>query len=151
MRRRAQASQARPRQQVCHCTEVEHSTERYSESPPPVCTKTGKGKPAQRKRCRDFAQQIQVEYDSSSEEAPTASRSSYLWEIHRQIDHNDMLQRRLAHSTQLLRYAERIAMSNGKDPAPQVVSPPAPVPLLDWKQFISSKVCCLTPLGYRGV
>ena len=57
----------------------------------------------QRKRHRDLAQSIQVELDSCCYEAPTASRSIYLREIHRQIDHNGMLQRRLAHSTKLLR------------------------------------------------
>ncbi len=72
----------------------------------------------QRKRHRDFAQQIQVEHDSSSDEAPTASRSIFLRGIHHQIDGNDMLQRRLAHSTKLLRNAERIAMGNGRNPAP---------------------------------
>jgi hypothetical protein len=49
------------------CTEVEYATERYLESPPPVGTKTDKGQPAQRKRHRDFAPRIQVEYYSSSE------------------------------------------------------------------------------------
>jgi hypothetical protein len=39
----------------------------------------------------------------------THSRSIYLQEIHCQIDHNEMLQRWLAHSTKLLRNAERIA------------------------------------------
>jgi hypothetical protein len=68
-----------------------------------------------------------VELTSSSDEAPTASRSIYLWEIHRQIDHNDMLQRQLAHSTKLLRGAERIAMREGNNPAPQAASP---LPLL---------------------
>jgi hypothetical protein len=46
---------------------------------------------------------IQVEHDYSSDEDPTASKSIYLREIHRQIEHNDMLRRRLAHSTKLLR------------------------------------------------
>ncbi len=59
-------------------------------------------------------------------EAPTSSRSLCLREIHRQIDHNKMLQRQLAHSTKLLRYAERIAMGEGNAPAPQAVRPLAP-------------------------
>jgi hypothetical protein len=71
-----------------------------------------------------------VEHDSSSDEAPTASRSIYLQKIHRQIDHNDTLQRRLADSTKLLRDAEPIAMGNENDPAPQAVRPPAPIPPL---------------------
>jgi hypothetical protein len=62
--------------------------------------------------------QIQVEVASSNDEAPTASRSIYLREIHRQIDHNDMLQPRLANSTKLLQNEERIAMGDGKDPTP---------------------------------
>ncbi len=41
-----------------------------------------------------FALQIQVKYDSSSDEAPYDSRSIYLREI--QIDHNDILQRHSA-------------------------------------------------------
>ncbi len=87
------------------CTEVEYATERYSESPPPVGTKADKGGPAPWKRGRDFAPCIQVELDPSSDEAPTASRSIYLLEIHRQIDHNEMLQRRPARSTKMLRDA----------------------------------------------
>jgi hypothetical protein len=65
------------------CTEVENTMERYSESPPPVGTKTDKREPEQLKRSKDFAQQIQVELDSSSDQAPTqglsqvASRSVY--------------------------------------------------------------------------
>jgi hypothetical protein len=73
------------------------------------------------------AQRIQVELDSSSNEAPTSSRSIYLLEIHCQIDHNEMLQRRLAHSTKLLCDAERIAIGEGNAPAPQAVRPLAPV------------------------
>ncbi len=73
-------------------TEVEYATERYSESPPPVGTKTEKGDTAPRKRDRNFALRIQVELDSSSDEAPNASRFIYLREIHRQIDHIEMLQ-----------------------------------------------------------
>jgi hypothetical protein len=80
------------------CTEAEYATEQYSESPPPVGTKIDKGGPAPRKRSRDFALRIQVELDSSSDEAPTASRSIFLRGIHLQIDHNEMLQRRLARS-----------------------------------------------------
>jgi hypothetical protein len=99
------------------CTEIEYATERYSESPPPVGTKTDKGDTAPRKRRRDFAPRIQVELDSSSDEAPTSSRSIYLLEIHSKIDHSKMLQRRLAHSTKLLRNAERIAMGKGNAPA----------------------------------
>ena len=127
------------------CTEVEYATERYYESPPPVGTKTDKGDTATWKMRRDFAPRIQVELDSSSDEAPTSSRSIYLLEIHRQIDHNDMLQSRHAHSTKLLRDAERIAMGEGDAPAPQAVRPlapallPAPIPPLDWRQISSSK------------
>jgi hypothetical protein len=76
------------------CTEFEYATKRYSESSPPVGTKTGKGAPPQ-KRDRDFAPRIQVEHGSSSDEAPTGSRSTiYLWEIHhqrRQVGHNNTL------------------------------------------------------------
>ncbi len=127
------------------CTEVEYATEWYSESLPPVCTKTDKGDTAQRKRHSDFALRIQVELDSSSDEAPTSSRSIYLLEIHLQIDHNEMLQLLRAHSTKLLCYAERIAMGEGNAPAPQAVRPlapalpPAPIPQLDWRQISSSK------------
>jgi hypothetical protein len=53
-----------------------------------------------------------VELDSSCDEAPTASKSVNLLEIHHQIDHNDMLRCQLAHSTKLLCDAELIAMSN---------------------------------------
>jgi hypothetical protein len=105
-------------------TEVEYATERYSESP--VGTKTDKGvkgEPAQRKRLRGFAHRIHGDYDSSSDEPLIASKSFYLREIHRQIDHNDMLQRRLAHSTKLLHDVERIAMGDGNDLAPQAVVP----------------------------
>ncbi len=126
------------------CSEVEYATERYSESPPPVGTKTDKGDTAPRKRRRGLAPRIQVELDSSSDEAPTSSRSNYLREIHRQIDHNEILQRRLAHSTKLLRDAESIALGKGNAPAPQAVRPlapalaPAPIPPLDWRQISSS-------------
>jgi hypothetical protein len=108
------------------CTEVEYATERCSESPPPVGTRTDKGDTATRKRRRGFALRIQVELDSSSDEALTSSRSIYLREIHRQIDHNEMPQPLLAHSTKLLRNAERIAMGEGNAPAPQAVRPLAP-------------------------
>ncbi len=127
------------------CTEVEYAAERYSESPPPDGTKTDKGDTATRKRRRGFALRIQVGLDSSSDEAPTSSRSIYLLEIHRQIDHNEMLQRRLAQSTKLLRDAERIAMGEGNPPAPQAVRhlapalPHSPIPPLDWRQLCSSK------------
>ncbi len=127
------------------CTEVEYATERYSESPPPDGTKTDNGDTATRKWRRGFATRIQVELDSSSDEAPTSSRSIYLREIHRQIDHNEILQRRLAHSTKLLRDVERIAIGEGNAPAPQAVRPlalampHAPIPPLDWRQLCSSK------------
>jgi hypothetical protein len=75
------------------CTEVEYATERYSESPHPIGTKKDKGHTAQRKMGRDFALHIQVELDSSSDEAPTSSRSIYLREIHRQIDRIELPQR----------------------------------------------------------
>jgi hypothetical protein len=99
------------------------------------------------------AEGIQVELDSSSDKAPTSSRSIYLREIHRQIDHNEMLQRRLAHSSKLLRDAESIAMGKGKAPAPQGARPlapalaSAPFPPLDWRQISSSK--CPAPLRLR--
>ncbi len=116
------------------CMEVEYATERFSESPPPDGTKTDNGDTAMRKRHRGFAPRIQVELDSSSDEAPTSSKSIYLWEIHshRQIDHNEMLHRLLAHSTKLLRDAERIAIGEGNAPAPQAVLPSpglCPMPL----------------------
>ncbi len=57
------------------CTEIEYATERYSESPPPDGTKTDKGDTATRKRRRGFAPRIQLELDSSSDEAPTSSNS----------------------------------------------------------------------------
>ena len=127
------------------CTEVEYATEQYSESAPPNCTQTDNGETSTRKRRRGFAPRIQVELDSSSDEAPTSSRSIYLREIHRQIDHNEMLQRRLAPSTKLLRDAERIAIGEGNAPAPQAVRllalamPNAPIRALDWRQLCSSK------------
>jgi hypothetical protein len=127
------------------CTEVEYATERYSESPPPDGTKTDKGDTVTRKRRRGFAPHIQVELDSSSDEAPTSSRSIYLRAFHRQINHNEMLQRCLAHSTKLLRDAERIAIGEGNAPAPQAVRPlapampNAPIPPLDWRQLCSRK------------
>jgi hypothetical protein len=127
------------------CTEAEYAIERYSESPPPDGTKTDNGDTSTRKRRRGFAPRIQVELDSSSDEAPTSSRSIYLWEIHSQIDHNEMIQRRLAHSTKLLRDAERIAIGEGNAPAPQAVRPlalampNAPIPPLDWGQLCPSK------------
>jgi hypothetical protein len=137
------------------CTEIEYATKRYSESPPPVGTKTDKGDTAPRKRGREFAQNIQVELDFSSDEAPTSPRSIYLREIHLQIDHNEMLQRRLAHSTKLLHNAERIAMGEGNALAPQAVCllapalPPAPIPPLGWRQITSSK--CLGPNHQKGL
>ena len=137
------------------CTEVEYATERYSESPPPDGTKTDKGDTANRKRRRSFELRVQVELDSSSDEAPTSSKCIYLREIHRQIDHlreihrqidhNEMLQRRLTYSTKLLRDAERIAIGEGNAPAPQAVRPlapampNAPIPPLDWRLLCSSK------------
>jgi hypothetical protein len=133
------------------CTEVEYATERYSESPPPVGTKTDKGDTAPRKRCRGFAPRMQVELESSSNEAPTSSRSIFLREIHRQIDHNEMLQRRLAHSTKLFRDAERIAMGEGNPPAPQAVRPsPWLCPLPLFHRSIggnSAPACALAPLS----
>jgi hypothetical protein len=126
------------------CTEVEYATERYSVSPPPVGTKIDKGYTAQRKRRRDFALRIHVELDTSSDEAPTSPRSIYLREIHRQIDHNEMFQRRLAHSIKLLLDAERFAMGEVNASAPQAVRslapalPPVPIPPLDWRQISSS-------------
>jgi hypothetical protein len=56
-----------------------------------------------------------VELASFSDEAPTASRSINLRKIHRQIDYNDMLKRRLAHSTKLLHNTVHIAMGYGND------------------------------------
>jgi hypothetical protein len=50
----------------------------------------------------------------------------YLLEIHREIDHNEMLQRRLAHSTKILRDPEHIAMGEGNALAPQAVFVPLP-------------------------
>jgi hypothetical protein len=124
------------------CTEVECATERYSESPPPVW-----GDTATRKRHRGFAPHIQVELDSSSDEAPT----SYLLEIHCQIDHNEMLQRRLAHSTKFLSDAERIAMGKGNVPASQdqaqVVRPLCPLPL--FHRLIGGKTAQASALARR--
>jgi hypothetical protein len=132
------------------CTEVAYATEWYSESPPPDGIKTDNGDTSTRKRRRGFTPRIQVELSSSSDEAPTSSRSFYLREIHRQIDHNEMLQRRLAHSTKLLRDAERISIGEGNAPASQAVRPlalampNAPIPPLDRRQLCSSK-CPGTP------
>ncbi len=64
-----------------------------------------------------------MKLSSSRDKAPISSRSIYLREIHHQIDHNEKLQRRLAHSTKLVRDAERIAIGEGNDPAPQAVRP----------------------------
>ncbi len=113
----------------CTVTEVQYATEQYSESPPPVGTKTdtGKGNTAPRKSGRDFASRLQVELDSSSDEAQTSSRSIYLREIHwhSQIDHcdnlNKIVQRRPAHW-----HSTIIAMREGNAPAPQAVRPLAP-------------------------
>ncbi len=127
------------------CTEVEYATERYSESPPLNGTKTDNGDTSTRKRRRGFAPRIQVELSSSSDDAPTSSRSIYLREIHRQIGRNEKLQRLLAHSTKFLRDAERIAIGEGNAPAPPAVRPltlamsHAPIPPLDWRQLCSSK------------
>jgi hypothetical protein len=127
------------------CTEVEYATELYSDSPPLDCTKTDKDDAALRKRSRGFAPRVQVELDSSSNKAPTSSRSIYLQKIHRQIDHNEMRQLRLAHSTKFPRDAERIAMGEGNAPAPQAVRPlapalpNAPIPPLSWRQISSIK------------
>ncbi len=144
------------------CTEVEYASEWYSVSPPPVSpvgTKTDKGDTATRKRRRGFAPRIQVELDSSSDGAPISSRSIYLQEIYRQIDHNEMLQRQLAHSTKLLHYAECIVMGEGNAPAPQAVRPlvlalpNAPIPPLDCRQ-ISSRLqqvpCCKTFMAFQA-
>ncbi len=110
------------------CTEVEYATERYSESQPRVGTKSDKGEDAPRKRRREFmefALRIQVSNDSSSDEKSTSSRGVYLLAIHRQIDHhNNMLQRRLEHSTKVLRYAEHLAMGDGNDQASGPFHPP---------------------------
>jgi hypothetical protein len=60
-------------------------------------------------------------------------------------DHNEMLQRQLAHSTKPLRDAEHIAIGEGNAPAPQAVRrlapalPSAPIPPLEWRQIRSSK------------
>jgi hypothetical protein len=48
---------------------------------------------------------------------PDLLNSIYLLEIHHRIDRNERLQRRLAHSTKLLRNAERIAIGEGNTPA----------------------------------
>jgi hypothetical protein len=117
------------------CTKVEYDTKLYSESPPPVDTKTDKGDTATWKRRRGFALHIQVELDSSSDEAPTSSRSIYLLEIHRQIDHNELLQRWLAHSTKLLRDAERI----------QAALPWAKETLLHLRRFVPSPLLAECP------
>ncbi len=90
------------------------------------------------------------ETSTSSNEAPTSSRSIYLREIHRQIDHSQMLQRLLAHSTRLLFGAERIAMGEENAPAQAVrplapALPAAPIPPLDWRK--SAQASALAPLG----
>ncbi len=117
------------------CTEVEYATELYSESPPPVGTKTDKP----RKRGRDFELHIQVKLDSSSDEAPTSSRSIYLREI--QVDHNEMFQRRLAHSTWLAHSS--FAM--------QSALPWAKETLLHLRRFIPSPRLCPLPLFHRSI
>jgi hypothetical protein len=122
------------------CTEVECATEQYIESPPPVDTETDKGGPAPRKRGRDFALRIQVELDSSSDEAPTSSRYIYLCEIHRQIDHTEMLQRRLAHSTNLARsFVMHSALLWAKET------------LLHLRRFVPSPRFCPLPLFHCSI
>jgi hypothetical protein len=131
------------------CTEVEYATERYSGSPPSVGTKTDKGDTATRKRRRGFAPRIQVELDSSSDEALTRSRSIYLREIHRQIDHNEMLHRLLAHSTKLLRDAERIAVGDGNSHLRRLVPSPRLCPMPLFHRSIggkSAQASALAPL-----
>jgi hypothetical protein len=107
--------------------------------------------PAQRIWGRDFAPRIQVDLDSSSDEAQTSSRSIYLREIHRQIDHNEMLQRRLAHSTKILRNAERTAMGEENAPGSQAVRPLAqvlpPAPIQRSIGGNSAPASALAPLG----
>jgi hypothetical protein len=119
------------------CTEVEYATERYSESPSPVGTKTDKGDTAPRKRGRDFALRIQVELDSLRGKAPTSFRSIFLLEIHHQIDHNEMLQRRLAHSTKLF--------------AMQSTLPWAKETLLHLRLFMPSPLLCPLPLLHSSI
>jgi hypothetical protein len=121
------------------CTEVEYATERYSESPPPDGSKTDKGDTATRKRRRGFAPRIQVKLDSSSDEAPTSSRSIYLREIHCQpeIDYNEMLQRRLAHAQSSF--------------AMQSALPWAKETLLHLRRFVPSPRLCPIPLFHRSI
>ncbi len=116
------------------CTEVEYVTERYSKTSPPVGTKTDKDDTAPRKRRKFFAPRIQVELDSSSNEVQTSSRSIYLLEVHRQIDHNEMLQLRLAHSTKLLS-----------------ALPWAKATLLHLRRFVPSPRLCPLPLFHRSI
>jgi hypothetical protein len=81
------------------------------------------------KRKREFALRIQVGYDSSSDEGSASSREVYLRAIRKQIQHNDMIQGRIEHSTKIFCYAERLA-----DPAPgPFLSPELPLLVIDGK------------------
>ncbi len=119
------------------CMEVEYATERYSKSPPPDGTKTDNGDTATRNRRRGFAQRIQVELDFSSDEAPTSSRSIYLREIHRQIDHNE------GSSAGLLTAQSSVAM--------QSTLPLAKETLLHIRRFVPSPWLCPMPLFHRSI
>jgi hypothetical protein len=118
------------------CTEVEYATERYSESPPPDSTKTDKGDTATRKRRRDFAQRIQVELDSSSDEALTSSRSFYLKITAR-------LTTEKCSSTGLLTARSSFAM--------QRALPWAKETLLHLRQFVPSPLLCPMPLFHCSI
>jgi hypothetical protein len=73
------------------------------------------------------APHIQVELDSSRDKAPTCSKSIHLREIHRQIDHNEMLQRWLGHSTKLLCNARAHCHGRRKRSCTSGCSSPRPV------------------------
>jgi hypothetical protein len=96
------------------------------ESPPPDCNKSHMEEGAPRKRKWEFAPRIEVGYDSSSDEESASSTEVYLRAIHKQIEHNGMLQRRIENSTKVLRNAERLVMG---DPEPGPFRPPE-LPLL---------------------
>jgi hypothetical protein len=115
---------------------------RSRDEPHPADTKTDKDEQL-RKRSRDCAQLMQAELDSASDEAPSASSSALLREIHRHIDYHTELHSQIDYSTEFLCNAECFVTSDKREPESQAVRPHAPIPPLDWTKYSSSKVCCL--------
>ncbi len=102
----------------------------------PRQTRAIQGYTAPRKRRRGFAPRIQVELNSSSYKAPTSSRSIYLREIHRQIDHNEKCS-----SAGLLTAPSSFAMKS--------TLPWAKATLLHLRRFVPSPRLCPLPLFHR--